>query len=387
MLLPLFALVAAGCTDDDPGAEDATGTVAASPQATATEDAATPTSTATATGTPSTDGASEGSGGFEDAVTRVVELARPSAVQVTTEQVVNNAGTETVVPSGVGSGVIIDDQGHVLTNDHVITGASNVIVSLTDGRQFDAEIVGQDPQTDLAVLRLLEIEGEDLPVAAIGSSGDLRVGSWVVAIGHALGLEGGPTVTTGVVSALGRTVQEPGVGGAPGPFLFDVIQTDAPINPGNSGGPLVNLQGEVIGINTLVAGSAGAGIPAQGIGFAIAIDTAIPLAEEMIETGRVVHPFVGINYVPLNSAVASQLGIQTTQGALIGGVQPGSPAEAAGLQADDVIVAIDGEPLVGESDLPEALDAREVDDQVEFEVRRGEETLTVEVTLGEAPPR
>ncbi|MEX2372645.1 MAG: trypsin-like peptidase domain-containing protein, partial [Dehalococcoidia bacterium] len=333
------------------------------------------------------DGASEGSGGFEDAVTRVVEIARPSAVQVTTEQVVNNAGTETVVPSGVGSGVIIDDQGHVLTSDHVITGASNVIVSLTDGRQFDAEIVGQDPQTDLAVLRLLDIEGEDLPVAAIGSSGDLRVGSWVVAIGHALGLEGGPTVTTGVVSALGRTVQEPGVGGAPGPFLFDVIQTDAPINPGNSGGPLVNLQGEVIGINTLVAGSAGAGIPAQGIGFAIAIDTAIPLAEEMIETGRVVHPFVGINYVPLNSAVASQLGIQTTQGALIGGVQPGSPAEAAGLQADDVIVAIDGEPLVGESDLPEALDAREVGDEVAFEVRRGEETLTVEVTLGEAPPR
>jgi S1-C subfamily serine protease len=158
--------------------------------------------------------------------------------------------------------VIYDNQGHILTNNHVVEGAQQLLVSLPDKRSFPARLVGVDPQTDLAVV---QIRGDNLPVAQLGDSNQLQVGDWVVAIGNALALPGGPTVTQGVVSALGRTVQEPGSssGGQPGgtqrqsavgPFLFDVVQTDAPINPGNSGGPLVNLQGQIIGINTLVAG-------------------------------------------------------------------------------------------------------------------------------------
>jgi serine protease Do len=155
----------------------------------------------------------------------------------------------------------------------------------------------------------VQIQGSDLPVARLGDSRRLQVGDWVVAIGNALALQGGPTVTQGVVSALGRTVQEPGDrGGGVGPFLFDVIQTDAPINPGNSGGPLVNLHGEVVGINTLVAGQAEPGVPAPGIGFAIAIATAKPLADELVIAGHVEHPFLGIRYISLNPAIAAQLG-------------------------------------------------------------------------------
>lgn len=320
-------------------------------------------------------------GGFEDAITDVVEEARPSVVLITTQQMVGGVASETLVPSGVGSGVIIDQDGHILTNNHVIEGASGLTVRLADGRELPAEIVGQDPQTDLAVIRVV---ADDLTVAAIGSSDDLEVGEWVVAIGNALGLVGGPTVTTGVVSAVGRTVQEPpGPTGAPGPFLFDLVQTDAPINPGNSGGPLLNLDGEVVGINTLVAG--GGAIPAQGIGFAIAIDTAMPLAEEMIETGRVVHPYLGILYVPLNALVAAQIGSPRSEGALVREVLPGSPAADAGLQPGDVIVGVEGDPIEGESDLPRALDQFDVGDEVTLEIARGEETLEVTAVLRQAP--
>ncbi len=325
-------------------------------------------------------------GGFEGAIIAVVEKARPSAVQITSQRSTRpgpGAGQQ-LVPAGVGSGVVIDDQGHVLTNAHVVSGADGLTVTLTDGRRFPARLVGQDAQTDLAVLK---IDGDQIPVAAIGRSSELDEGMWVVAIGNALGLEGGPTVTTGVVSALGRTVREPGEGGGPGPFLFDVIQTDAPINPGNSGGPLLNLDGEVIGINTLVAGSSGTGVPAQGIGFAIAIDTAIPLAREMIETGRVAHPYIGVSFVPLNVALASQFGTGVTKGVLVLGVEPGSPAARGGLREGDVIVALNGDDLVGESDLPAALNRMDAGDRVTLDVRRGGQTVKVTFELGVAPQR
>jgi S1-C subfamily serine protease len=268
-------------------------------------------------------------------------------------------------------------------------------VSLPDGRSFEGNLLGADPQTDLAVV---QIQGDNLPVVQLGDSRQLQVGDWVVAIGNALALPGGPTVTAGVVSALGRTVQEPGSpspggGAAPGqgqpqgagPFLFDVIQTDAPINPGNSGGPLLDLQGQLVGINTLVAGQAEPGVQAQGIGFAIAIDTAKPIADQLVSTGRVEHPFLGIRYVPLNPAIARQLGVQTTDGVVVGQVQPGSPAASAGLQPRDVITAIDGQALKGDSALAEAVNAHKPGDSVTLSVLRGGQQQSLKVTLGQLP--
>jgi S1-C subfamily serine protease len=279
--------------------------------------------------------------------------------------------------------VIYDAQGHILTNNHVIEGAQKLLVSLPDGRSFPANLIGADPQTDLAVV---QISGDNLPVAQLGDSNQLQVGDWVVAIGNALALPGGPTVSSGVVSALGRSVQEPGgQSGSQGPLLFDLIQTDAPINPGNSGGALVNLAGQVIGINTLVAGQAEPGVQAQGIGFAISLATAKPVADAIVANGRVVHAYLGIEYQPLNPAISSQLGIQQTQGAIIGNVVPGSPAEAAGLQQDDVVTAIDNKPLKEESDLAKILSAHKPGDVVTLSIDRGNQTGQVKVTLGEAP--
>lgn len=286
------------------------------------------------------------------------------------------------MPAGVGSGVIYDAQGHILTNNHVIAGAQQLQVSLPDRRSFPAKVVGADPQTDLAVV---QIQSDNLPVAQLGDSNQLSVGDWVVAIGNALALPGGPTLTQGVVSALNRTVQEPGeTPNTSGPLLFNCIQTDAPINPGNSGGALVNLDGQVIGINTLVAGQAEPGVSAQGIGFAIAIATARPIADQLVATGRAVHPFLGIQYGALTPSIAAQLGVNATAGVVVRAVQPGSPAASAGLQARDVITAVDNQPLEEESSLAQLLSQRKPGDNVTLTVWRGGQQRSVAVTLGQA---
>jgi len=319
------------------------------------------------------------------AIRNVAQADKPAVVQITNLQVqLDEANQPFNVPSGVGSGVIYDSQGHILTNNHVIASAQQIQVSLPDGRSFTAKLIGQDPQTDLAVI---QITGDNLPVAQLGDSNALQVGDWVVAIGNALALPGGPTVTAGVASALGRTVQEPADGtNSAGPFLFDVIQTSAPINPGNSGGPLVDLAGRVVGINTLVAGQAEPGVPAQGIGFAIAINTAKPIADQLVQQGKVTHPFVGIRYVSLTPAIAAQLGVQAKQGIVIAEVVAGSPAEKAGLQTNDLITAVDGKMLVGESDFAQLLNKHKVGDKLTLDVMRGTQKMTVTVTLGERPP-
>ncbi len=339
-------------------------------------------------------------GGLQTAVRDVARRVRPAVVQITNQQAqIGQFNQPFQVPAGVGSGVIYDNQGHVLTNDHVVAGAQSLLVSLPDGRSFQGTLVGADPDTDLAVV---QISGDNLPVAELGDSSQLQVGDWLVAIGNALALPGGPTVTAGVVSALGRTVQEPaspsaagGRGGAPGgaqrggqtggPFLFDVIQTDASINPGNSGGPLLNLDGQVIGINTLVAGQAEPGVQAQGIGFAIAINTARPIADALVSTGRVAHPFIGIQYVPINPAIAQQLGVQVKNGVVVAAVQPGSPAASAGLQPNDVITQVDGKDLIGDSALAEAINGHQPGDTVSLTVLRGGQTMPVQVTLSQRP--
>jgi S1-C subfamily serine protease len=313
----------------------------------------------------------------------VVKKVEPAVVQVTNEQVQIGQFGQATVPAGVGSGVIYDSQGHVLTNNHVVEGANGLEVSLTDGRVFKATLVGTDPQTDLAVLK---IQGNNLPVATLGDSSKLQPGDWVVAIGNALALPGGPTVSAGVVSALGRTVQEPpsqGSNGA-GPFLFNLIQTSAPINPGNSGGPLINLNGEVIGVNTLVAGEAEPGVAAQNIGFSIAISTARPIADLLVKNGKVVHPLLGVSYTPLTPALAQRLQTNEQHGMVVTQVLPGSPASDAGLQTGDIITKFDGKSLDTESALAEALNSHKPGDKVAMTVSRDGSSKDLQVTLAQA---
>lgn len=359
----------------------ATGTTTAQSGASRTP---TPAAGLTRTPTPST-GSSGGSGAvLTTAVRQVVEKVRPAVVQITNEQVqLDQLNRQVSIPAGVGSGVIFDNQGHILTNNHVVEGAQRLTVSLTNGESYQARLIGRDPRTDLAVV---QIDGNNLPFVPIGDSSKLEVGDWVVAIGNALALPGGPTVTTGVVSALGRTIQEPAdSNGNAGPFLFDLIQTDAAINPGNSGGPLLNLNGEIVGINTAAASGGNSGVNPQNVGFAIAINTAKPIADEIIRTGRVSHPFLGVGYVPLNPALAAQLGTDQRAGAVIVQVTPGSPAAQAGLQPRDIITQINGKPINSESALSQILSQLRPGDTITLTVVRGTQTLQAQATLTEAP--
>lgn len=366
-----------------PGATTApAATTPASPAGTASAASPAPAGTSSAV---SPAPAGTAAGDFSTAVRQVSQSVKPAVVQITNEQVQANQFNQPFsVPAGVGSGIIYDNQGHVLTNNHVVEGAQQLLVALPDGRSFQGKLIGADTLTDLAVL---QIGDGNLPVAPLGDSTKMQVGDWVVAIGNALALEGGPTVTVGVVSATNRAVQEPAssAGAAQGPFLFDLIQTDAPINPGNSGGPLVNLSGQVIGISTLVAGQAEPGVPAQGIGFAISVNTAKSIADELVANGRAVHPFLGISYVPLNSAIAARLRISQTQGALVSSVVRGSPAASAGVQAQDVITAIDNTALKTDSDLAQTIDKHKPGDTVTLSIIRGGQQTSVKVTLGERP--
>ncbi|MCZ2111228.1 MAG: trypsin-like peptidase domain-containing protein [Dehalococcoidia bacterium] len=313
----------------------------------------------------------------------VVKKVEPAVVQVTNEQVQIGQFGQATVPAGVGSGVIYDSAGHVLTNNHVVEGASGLEVSLTDGRVFKATLVGADPQTDLAVLK---IDGNNLPVAALGDSSKLEPGDWVVAIGNALALPGGPTVSAGVVSAIGRTVQEPASDGSnsAGPFLFNLIQTSAPINPGNSGGPLINLDGEVVGINTLVAGQAEPGVAAQNIGFSIALATARPIADALVKDGKVAHPLLGVSYTPLTPALAQRLQTTEQHGMVVTQVLTGSPASEAGLQTGDIITKFDGKSLDTESSLAEALNGHKPGDRVSLTISRNGAAKGMQVTLARA---
>jgi len=376
-LTAIVLLGLAGCTSKHNHEGVATAAAAATPNA--------------ASMPPFSSSGATSSAGLITAIRQVVQEVKPAVVQITNEQVPPDQFGGVAVPAGVGSGVIYDGQGHILTNNHVVEGAQQLQVSLPDGRSFSAKLVGRDAQTDLAVV---QISGSNLPTAALGDSTTLQTGEWVVAIGNALALPGGPTVTQGVVSALGRTVQEPPAGqaggngpggGAAGPFLFDLIQTDAPINPGNSGGPLVDLGGKVVGINTLAAGQAEPGVQAQGIGFSIAIHTAKPVADQLVSSGQVVHPSLGIGYVPLNPAIAAQLGVNAKQGAVVLRVQPGGPAAGAGLQRGDVISQVDGQQLQGDSGLAEAINPRKPGDTVTLTVLRGGQSMQVKVTLGQLP--
>ncbi|MDB5081118.1 MAG: HtrA2 peptidase [Chloroflexi bacterium] len=335
--------------------------------------------------------------GSQLSVRQVSEKVKPAVVQISNLQNASQIGsrngrqgTNGTVEAGVGSGIIYDKAGYILTNYHVITGADSLLVTLPDGRAFPATLVGSDQMTDLAVIKV-DPKEDTIPVAVLGDSSSLYVGDGVVAIGNALSLPGGPTVTAGVISALDRSVAEPGTATAAGPTLYGLIQTDAAINPGNSGGPLVDLQGQVIGINTLGAGQAEPGVQAQGIGFAISINQAKDIAQQLVANGKVSHAYMGISYQPLTPAIATQLGVTIKNGAVLTTVQPGNPAAQAGLKTGDIITSVDGKPLTGESALGQILNGHKPGDKITVQVISPQsnggngQPRNVEITLTERP--
>jgi serine protease Do len=263
--------------------------------------------------------------------------------------------------------VIISRDGYILTNNHVVEGAKEVTVTLRDKQEYQAQIVGRDPKTDLAVLKIDNAEA--LPIAAMGDSDQLNVGDWVVAIGNPFGLSN--TVTAGIVSAKGRII------GA-GPY-DDFIQTDASINPGNSGGPLFNVRGEVVGINTAI-------IPnGQGIGFAIPINTAKPLIPQLVATGQVTRGYLGVSIQSITPDLLKALKLKETTGALVGDVVPGSAADKAGIRRGDVIVAFNGTTVKDSHDLPSLVAATPVGQEVTVTILRDRKKHELPVTVGKLP--
>jgi len=274
-------------------------------------------------------------------------------------------------PGGVGSGVIFDAQGYILTNYHVVGGTRSVMVVLPDGGHFEGEVLGGDRRSDTAVVR---IPKDRLPVAPLGNSSTLQIGETVIAIGNALGLEGGPTVTVGVVSAKGRTLQGPG-----GLALYGLIQTDAAINPGNSGGPLVNLDGQVVGINTAMIAFA------QGVGFAIAIESSRPVIESVVSGRQLARPWLGAVLATVNPALAEQYGLSRSSGTVVVHVEDDSPAYWAGIRSGDIITSIDGRAVNTVNDLGREMARRRVGDKLEMTVIRDGQEIGLSAVLKETP--
>jgi serine protease Do len=271
-----------------------------------------------------------------------------------------------------GSGVVLSPDGYILTNNHVIDGYTKIEVSLPNDEQtYQAKLVGSDPTSDLAVIK---IDGHNFPTAQFGDPSGLRDGDWVIALGNALGLvEGGPTVTLGIVSNLGRTFT---IGQA---AYYDIIQTDAAINAGNSGGPLVNLEGQVVGIDTFIASGA------ENIGFAVSTNTASRVYDDLIKYGHVIRPYLGLSMKDLTPALASQLGLSIDKGVLVAYAAPDSAAAKAGIKANDVITSFQGQNVTEASALMKLLWQYNVGDTVNITLWRGNSQQVVSVTLGQSP--
>lgn len=312
-------------------------------------------------------------------VADTVERVRPAVVSVLAE-VVNPGVFGRQTGASSGTGVISTREGLVLTNNHVIEGAATVTITLDDGRPLDAEIVGADRLSDLAVLRLPPGDYTALPV---NNDINPRVGDWVIAIGNALALPGGPTVTVGVISALGRSRDAIG-----GTTLNDLIQTDTVINPGNSGGPLISLRGELVGINTAVLRSgSGRGIPVEGIGFAVNMETVAQVSSQLIELGRVRWAYMGLSLDDLSAELAAQARLPFRKGAVVVGVGPGTPADRAGVSRGDIIRSLDGTEIATVRDLLRLLRQElQAGQETEVEVFRDGATVQLKIVLGERPP-
>jgi 2-alkenal reductase len=307
--------------------------------------------------------------------TEVVDAVGPGVVTVINEQQAPRPGAPALVPAGSGTGFILDNDGHIVTNEHVVRDGDQFSVIFADGTERPATLVGADPISDLAVI---QVEGELPAMLTLGDSTELEVGESVLAIGSPLGAFTN-TVTGGIVSALGRNF--PGSS-----FYTNLIQHDAAINPGNSGGPLVNMTGEVVGVNTLGIPQTERG-PVQGIFFAIPSNTVQRIADQLIEKGRVDYPYLGIEAIePVTEQVAAQYGLAVDRGALVTDLVPGGPAVEAGVRVSDVILSVDGQAIDERTSLTEALFAHEPGDTVPVQLQRGTEEVLVEIELGERPP-
>ncbi|MCX7795969.1 MAG: trypsin-like peptidase domain-containing protein [bacterium] len=304
----------------------------------------------------------------ESVYIKVAEAVGPSVVNVNTKSQIQFF-FQAIPQEGAGSGVIITQDGYILTNNHVIEGAQQITVTLADGRTFDAKVVGRDPYTDIAVIK---INATGLPAAKLGDSTNLKIGQIAIAIGNPFGL--GKTVTAGIVSALNRTITtENGI------IIEGLIQTDAPINPGNSGGALVNSSGEVIGINTAIYQGA------QGIGFAIPIHLARSIADQIISKGYASHPWMGVYLDTVDARISTYYRLAVDYGAIIMDVVKNGPADKAGVKRGDIIVEFNGEKIETADDLVVRVMRLKVGDRVRLGIVRGDRRLTIEVTLEERP--
>ena len=316
----------------------------------------------------------------------VVEKVAPAVVNVTTRTVSRDALLGGTVDRAVGTGFMIRSDGVVVTNFHVVEGAVNIKVTLPppDERTFSARVIGGNSDHDLAILQL-QGDTDDLPTIPLGNSSDVSLGQRVIALGYALALPGGPTVTSGIISSLERTVQaEDPNGGENGEGITrtyeDVLQTDAAINPGNSGGPLVDLAGNVVGINTAGAGEA------ENVGFSIAIDAARPYIDRAMRNPAAPVAYLGVSTTPVTPSVASQFDLPVEQGAYVLSSSPGGPAESAGIREGDIIVEFGGKPVDGSDELGRLILARNPGDKVTVGlVRPDGERESVTATLGVRP--
>lgn len=312
-------------------------------------------------------------GGTADVSEAVAAKVVPSVVNVTIRQSGFDPFTGQNVSQevGNGSGVILRPDGHILTNYHVIRDADNIVVTV-GVEDMPAKVVGVDPSSDLAVLK---IEGTGFPALDTASSKDLTVGQYVMAVGSPFGLE--KTATVGIVSALNRSSLVSG--GNDLTTYTNLIQTDAAINPGNSGGALVDASGRLVGINTLIQSPSGS---SAGVGFAIPVDFALDIAEQLITTGKATHPYLGVSTESVNENLAAQFGLPVENGALVRFVQPGSPAENAGIRRGDIIVNISGRDITGVEDVFAAVRDHKIGEQVNVEVVRGDTSQRFDVVLG-----
>jgi len=313
-------------------------------------------------------------------IAAAVERTGPAVVRIDSERTLRNRAAQrgNRVLSGTGSGFIIKSDGLVLTNAHVVDGADSVTVTLKDGRNFTGQVLGQDQLTDVAVIK---IPASNLPTVQLGNSEQLRPGEWAIAIGNPLGLDN--TVTAGIISATGRSSSDVGVPDK----RIGFIQTDAAINPGNSGGPLLNQQGQVVGMNTAIIGRA------QGLGFAIPINRATEIANQLIVKGEVDHPYLGIQMTTLTPTIRESLNrefnngvrVQADQGVVIVGVAGNSPASRAGLQTGDVIQQINGQQIKTADDVQQAVDNSQIGVSLPIAVSRNGRSLNVSVRPDEFP--
>jgi serine protease Do len=307
----------------------------------------------------------------EKDVIAAIQKVSPAVVTVATLKVIRENFFDTIPLRGLGSGIIFDSNGGILTNHHIVDDADRVEVVTTDGKKFHGDVLGSDATADVAVVR---VDGENLPAVKLGDSDKIVVGQIAIAIGNPYGfLLPGPTATVGVISALRRHIH------IENHMYEDLIQTDASINPGNSGGPLVDSSGLVVGVNT-------ANIPfAQGIGFAIPVNTSRRIAKEIIERGRVVRPYLGISGLTLNRDIAESYDIPHEKGVIVVKVGRGSPAHRSGMAAGDIILEADSKPLESWEDLQHVIQNKKVGEKLELSVGRDRERGRIQVTLEEAP--